>query len=180
MTEFHVPYRASQSTSPLWYSIKRASAYIIVLSSYSAYGKYTPQYKWLKQQLPKVNRAETAWLIILVHSPWYNSNNYHFMEGESMRVMYEPWLVQNKVDLILAGHVHSYKRSERMSNVQYNVKDASAPIYITIGDGGNIEGMTDSFIYRQPSYSTYHEASFGHASLEIKNRTHAYYTWHRN
>ncbi|CAK9150898.1 unnamed protein product [Ilex paraguariensis] len=154
MHRYHVPYRASQSTSPLWYSIKRASAYIIVLSSYSAYGKYTPQYKWLKQQLPKVNRAETAWLIILVHSPWYNSNNYHFMEGESMR--------------------------ERMSNVQYNVKDASAPIYITIGDGGNIEGMTDSFIYRQPSYSTYHEASFGHASLEIKNRTHAYYTWHRN
>lgn len=36
---FHVPYRASNSTSPLWYSIKRASAYIIVLSSYSAYGE---------------------------------------------------------------------------------------------------------------------------------------------
>lgn len=35
---YHVPYRASKSTSPLWYSIKRASAYIIVLSSYSAYG----------------------------------------------------------------------------------------------------------------------------------------------
>lgn len=35
---FFVPYRASESTSPLWYSIKRASAYIIVISSYSAYG----------------------------------------------------------------------------------------------------------------------------------------------
>lgn len=35
---FFVPYKASDSTSPLWYSIKRASAYIIVLSSYSAYG----------------------------------------------------------------------------------------------------------------------------------------------
>ena len=35
---YHVPYRASKSTSPLWYSIKRASAYIIVLSSYSAFG----------------------------------------------------------------------------------------------------------------------------------------------
>lgn len=31
---------ASKSTSPLWYSIKRASTNIIVLSSYSAYGKY--------------------------------------------------------------------------------------------------------------------------------------------
>lgn len=36
---YPVPYRASDSTSPLWYSIKRASAYIIVMSSYSAYGK---------------------------------------------------------------------------------------------------------------------------------------------
>lgn len=36
---YHVPFQASHSTSPLWYSIKRASAYIIVMSSYSAYGK---------------------------------------------------------------------------------------------------------------------------------------------
>jgi hypothetical protein len=32
----------------------------------------------------------------------------------------------------------------------------------------------------QPSYSAFREASFGHAILDIKNRTHAYYTWHRN
>uniref|UniRef100_A0A5B7A0D6 Purple acid phosphatase n=1 Tax=Davidia involucrata TaxID=16924 RepID=A0A5B7A0D6_DAVIN len=90
---YHVPYKASNSTAPFWYSIKRASAYIIVLSSYSAYGKYTPQYKWLEDELPKVNRSETPWLIVLMHSPWYNSYNYHYMEGETMRVMYEPWFV---------------------------------------------------------------------------------------
>jgi hypothetical protein len=32
----------------------------------------------------------------------------------------------------------------------------------------------------QPSYSAFREASFGHAILDIKNRTHAYYAWHRN
>lgn len=37
-----------------------------------------------------------------------------------------------------------------------------------------------SFSEPQPSYSAYREASFGHVILEIKNRTHAYYTWHRN
>ncbi|XP_002534135.2 purple acid phosphatase 5 [Ricinus communis] len=185
---YHVPFKASQSTSPLWYSIKRASAYIIVLSSYSAYGKYTPQYNWLQQEFKKINRAETPWLIVLLHSPWYNSNSYHYMEGESMRVMFEPWFVENKVDLVFAGHVHSYERSERISNVRYNItnglsaplKDSSAPIYITIGDGGNIEGLADSFTEPQPSYSAFREASFGHAILEIKNRSHACYTWHRN
>lgn len=32
----------------------------------------------------------------------------------------------------------------------------------------------------QPDYSAYREASFGHATLAIKNRTHAHYNWHRN
>lgn len=38
---------------------------------------------------------------------------------------------------------------ERVSNIAYNIvngrckpaKDLSAPVYITIGDGGNIEGL---------------------------------------
>ncbi|XP_062165902.1 purple acid phosphatase 25-like [Alnus glutinosa] len=188
LNRYHVPYKASQSTSPLWYSIKRASAYIIVLSSYSAYGTYTPQYAWLENEFSKVNRAETPWLIVLVHSPWYNSNNYHYMEGESMRVQFESWFVKNKVDVVFAGHVHAYERTERISNIKYNitdglsapVKDPSAPVYITIGDGGNIEGLAKSFTEPPPSYSVFREASFGHAILEIKNRTHAYYTWHRN
>ncbi|CAK9140086.1 unnamed protein product [Ilex paraguariensis] len=185
---YHVPYKASNSTAPFWYSIKRASAYIIVLSSYSAYGNYTPQYKWLEAELKKVNRSETPWLVVLMHSPWYNSYNYHYMEGETMRVMYEPWFVQYKVDVVFAGHVHAYERSERVSNIAYNVvngicspvSDQSAPVYITIGDGGNLEGLTTNMTEPQPKYSAFREASFGHAIFEIKNRTHAYYGWHRN
>ncbi|KAI3949098.1 hypothetical protein MKW92_041012 [Papaver armeniacum] len=185
---YPVPYRASGSTTPFWYSIKRASAYIIVLSSYSAYGKYTPQYKWLEEEFPKVNRTETPWLIVLMHSPWYNSYNYHYMEGETMRVMYEAWFVKYKVDVVFAGHVHAYERSERVSNIAYNivngvcspVSDQSAPVYITIGDGGNLEGLATNMTEPQPKYSAYREASFGHAIFDIKNRTHAYYGWHRN
>ncbi|KAL1362568.1 hypothetical protein HN51_010815 [Arachis hypogaea] len=185
---YHVPYKASNSTQPFWYSIKRASAYVIVLSSYSAYGTYTPQYQWLLEELPKVNRSETPWLIVLVHSPWYNSNQYHYMEAETMRVMFEPWLVENKVDVVFAGHVHAYERSERISNIAYNilnknctpVRDQSAPVYINIGDGGNVEGLAINMTEPQPDYSAHREASFGHAIFDIKNKTHARYSWHRN
>lgn len=32
----------------------------------------------------------------------------------------------------------------------------------------------------QPEYSAFREASFGHGIFDIKNRTHAYFSWHRN
>ncbi|CAF2168065.1 unnamed protein product [Brassica napus] len=66
------------------------------------------------------------------------------MKGETMRVMYEPWFVKNIVDVVFSGHVHAYERSVRTQNLSSSlpVKDQSAPVYITIGDGGNIEGLT--------------------------------------
>ncbi|KAJ6420810.1 hypothetical protein OIU84_028222 [Salix udensis] len=33
---------------------------------------------------------------------------------------------------------------------------------------------------RQPDYSVYRESSFGHGIFEVKNETHALWTWHRN
>jgi 3',5'-cyclic AMP phosphodiesterase CpdA len=73
------------------------------------------------------------------------------MEGETMRVQFERWLVDAKVDLVLAGHVHSYERSRRFSNIAYDiinnkatpVHNLDAPVYVNIGDGGNIEGIAD-------------------------------------
>ncbi|KGN62641.1 purple acid phosphatase 2 [Cucumis sativus] len=185
---YHVPHNSSAGSSHLWYSIKRASAHIIVLSSYSSFVKSSPQYKWLANELLKVNRDETPWLIVLMHTPMYSSYIHHYMEGESMRVAFEPWFVKYKVDVVFAGHVHAYERSERISNIEYNlvnglcspVRNINAPVYITIGDGGNSEGLVTEMTKPQPKYSAYREASFGHGTLDIKNRTHAYFAWHRN
>ncbi|KAL5206615.1 hypothetical protein ABZP36_034824 [Zizania latifolia] len=185
---YPTPFRASGSTRPLWYSVRMASAHVIVLASYASYGKYTPQWTWLQEELKRVDRTVTPWLIVCVHSPWYNSNDYHYMEGETMRVQFERWVVDAKADVVLAGHVHSYERTHRVSNVNYDISNGmatpvfnrSAPVYVNIGDGGNIEGLADKFRWPQPDYSAFREASFGHATLDIKNRTHAYYEWHRN
>jgi hypothetical protein len=185
---YPTPYLASESSSPLWYAIRRASAHVIVLSSYAPYVKYTPQYRWLREELQKVDRKKTPWLIVLMHVPIYNSNEAHFMEGESMRSVFESWFVEYKVDVIFAGHVHAYERSYRISNINYNVSagdcypvpDESAPVYITVGDGGNQEGLAGRFRDPQPEYSAFRESSYGHSTLEIKNKTHAIYHWNRN
>ncbi|XP_076957030.1 bifunctional purple acid phosphatase 26-like [Bidens hawaiensis] len=185
---YPTPYAASESSSPLWYAVRRASAHIIVLSSYSPFVKYTPQYIWLEAELKKVDREETPWLIVIMHTPIYNSNSAHYMEGESMRAAFESWFVEYNVDVIFAGHVHAYERSYRISNIQYNitggisypVPDKFAPVYITVGDGGNQEGLASRFNDPQPDYSAFREASYGHSTLEIMNKTHALYHWNRN
>ncbi|KQJ85612.1 purple acid phosphatase 2 [Brachypodium distachyon] len=186
---YRTPFRASNSTEPFFYSVKMGPAHVIMLSSYTSYGKYTPQWTWLQDELTtRVDRNVTPWLIICVHSPWYNTNEYHYMEGETMRVQFERWVVDAKADIVFAGHVHSYERTHRVSNVAYDIANGkatpafnvSAPVYVTIGDGGNIEGLATTFRSPQPDYSAFREASFGHATLEIMNKTHAYYEWHRN
>ncbi|XP_041999095.1 bifunctional purple acid phosphatase 26-like isoform X1 [Salvia splendens] len=182
---YPTPFSASKSSSPLWYAVRRASAHIIALSSYSPFVKYTPQWKWLEQELKKVDREKTPWLIVLMHAPIYNSNQAHFLEAESMKVVFESWFCHYKVDVIFAGHVHAYERSYRISSIQSNVSsspssDKSAPVYITVGDGGNQEGLANRFRDPQPDYSAFREASYGHSTLEIKNRTHAFYHWNRN
>lgn len=53
-------------------------------------------------------------------------------------------------------------------------------VYIVIGDGGNREGLADTYDDPQPGYSAYREASYGHGMLELKNATHALWQWHRN
>lgn len=83
------------------------TAMLIILSSV----KYTPQWRWLEEELKRVDREKTPWLIVLMHVPIYNSNDAHYMEGESMRVVFESWFVHYKVDVIFAGHVHAYERS---------------------------------------------------------------------
>ncbi|CAB4290100.1 unnamed protein product [Prunus armeniaca] len=124
------------------------------LLSLTLTGPSTPQYQWLETELPKVNRSETPWLIVIMHCPWYNSYYSHYMEGEGIRVTFEPWFVKYKIDVVFNGTCVQCC----ISNVAYNVvnanctpvKDQSAPVYVTVGDGGNLEGLSTVMTEPQP------------------------------
>ena len=52
-------------------------------------------------------------------------------------------------------------------------------MYITIGDGGNREGLATKWLAQTP-VSAYRMATYGHGELEVVNATAAHWTWHTN
>ncbi|KAJ4970021.1 hypothetical protein NE237_003120 [Protea cynaroides] len=94
-----------------------------------------------------------------------------------MRKAMEGLLYQARVDIVFAGHVHAYERFTRVYN---NTADQYGPIYITIGDGGNREGLALKYKNPPSPLSLFREASFGHGRLRVFNQTHAHWSWHRN
>eukprot|EP00271_Cylindrocystis_brebissonii_P005988 TRINITY_DN1847_c0_g2_i1.p1 TRINITY_DN1847_c0_g2~~TRINITY_DN1847_c0_g2_i1.p1 ORF type:complete len:489 (+),score=56.61 TRINITY_DN1847_c0_g2_i1:613-2079(+) len=124
--------------SPLYYSLDIGPAHIIALSSHSGFAAYTNQNYFLKDDLCNIDREVTPWLIVFMHVPLYNSDVAHYLEGEPMRVAFEKYLYEANADIVLAGHVHAYERSHRVFNMRL---DECGPIYATIGDGGNDEGV---------------------------------------
>ncbi|TVU50893.1 hypothetical protein EJB05_02288 [Eragrostis curvula] len=178
---WRMPYDAgaSPSGSNLYYSFDVAggAVHVVMLGSYTDYGAGSAQLRWLRRDLAAVDRGRTAFVVALVHAPWYNSNEAHQGEGDAMRAAMEDLLYGARVDAVFAGHVHAYERFARV----YNGKaDPCGPVYVTIGDGGNREGLADKYVDPQPAISAFREASFGHGRLEVVNATHALWTWHRN
>ncbi|XP_065616753.1 purple acid phosphatase 22 [Quercus suber] len=172
-----MPYEESGSTSNLYYSFEVAGTHIIMLGSYTDFDVDSAQYKWLESDLARVDRNKTPWILVLLHAPWYNTNTAHQGEGESMRQSMEELFYKARVDVVFAGHVHAY---ERFTRIYDNEKDKCGPVYITIGDGGNREGL--ALDYEEPAspLSLYREPSFGHGRFRILNETHAFWSWHRN
>jgi acid phosphatase type 7 len=167
---------ASPSGSNLFFSFDAGggAVHVLMLGSYADLGA---QKEWLQRDLAAVDRGKTAFVVALVHAPWYSSNEAHGGDGDAMRGAMEEALRGARVDAVFAGHVHAY---ERFARVYDGKPDPCGPVYITIGDGGNREGLAKRFVDPQPEVSAFREASFGHGRLQVVNATHAFWAWHRN
>ncbi|KAJ0810889.1 putative Acid phosphatase [Helianthus annuus] len=165
---WHMPFEESGSTSNLYYSFEVSGVHVIMLGSYTDFDSGSDQYQWLEADLKKVDRNKTSWLVVLVHSPWYNSNYAHQGEKESVDMMesMEGLLYKARVDIVFAGHVYAYERFNRVYNQE---SDDCGPVHITIGDGGNCEGLASKYKEPQPSISAFREASFGHGEFDVVN-----------
>jgi acid phosphatase type 7 len=96
------------------------------------------------------------------------------VEQTLMKALWERMLYAHGADLVFSGHVHAYERTLKIFDSQPN---PCGTVFVTIGDGGNREGLAQEFFEPKPEWSAYRERSFGHGTVDFVNETHALWMW---
>ena len=138
---------AASQIGDLWNSQYYAQAvgpvFVIAINNFLPFHVGTLQYNYVLNALQNVNRVATPWLIVTFHSPPYHTYYTHYKEMDCFLSIYEPLFLQYRVDFVINGHVHAYERTHPMYNYALH---PFGPVYLTMGDGGNIEGPYRSFV----------------------------------
>ncbi len=100
--------------------------------------------KWAENDMSSINRDKnrgTPWLISHFHRPMYCSDDHSCEAKNSGRLRHQAEEIfhDNKVDLVLYGHVHGYERTSPVYKNQ-ELPAGHAPVYILQGGSGNREG----------------------------------------
>lgn len=146
---------------------------------------FAPEFiTWVEQDLQQVDRSKTPFVVIHFHRPLYcsNSNRCTDKGGDLLRSEIEDILLKYQVNLVIAGHVHSYERTYPMYQSQatsFDYEAPTAPVYILQGASGNREG-NDGFPTDLPNWSVGHsqEVGYGILSASTTELKFAYYASH--
>jgi hypothetical protein len=118
------------------------------------------------------SEASPTFIVVYMHRPLYcsdaDSSNCQGIEALYLQEKLEDLFVAHGVDLVLSGHMHNI---ERTVNVRAGVPDASGPVYVVNGAGGNREGVEDSWFNPAPVWSAYRGSVAGVGQLSILNAT---------
>ncbi|RDX65525.1 putative inactive purple acid phosphatase 27, partial [Mucuna pruriens] len=170
--ETYFPMPTSAKDKP-WYSIEQASVHFTVISTEHDWLPNSEQYEWMKKDMASVNRQKTPWLIFMGHRQMYTSHHGLLSSESIFRGAMEPLLLENKVDLVLVGHVHNYERTcsvfqskckamptkDKNGVDTYDGKNYSAPVHAVIG----MAGFTlDKFPDNVKSWSLKRISEFGY------------------
>ena len=142
------------------------------------------QYKFVKSDLENAaSNTNVKWKVVYVHQPFFSSPNgcsASSCDGsESLTEAYQPLFDDNKVDLVLFGHIHNYQRSfplkfnsgnplnpSTTTTTRCDYTNPSGTIYAIVGTGG------DSFhtLGSKASFVSVQQASrFGQLDLNFNS-----------
>lgn len=157
-----------------WYSFDFSAVKTIMLSSEHDVSPGSAQHKWLAAQLNAVDRDVTPWVILELHRPMYNNEDYgaDYATGIRIRGHLEPLLLEHSVDLVLAGHYHSYMRTSRIANDTVSTPGTPGIYHFTIGSAGGILDNANGNSTYGKAWQLHFEEAFGYGRITIANRTH--------
>lgn len=160
-----------------FYSYQYGLVHVIVLNSYTYSTVGSEQYKWLEEELRvNLDRTITPWLMVVFHAPFYTSFEGHVDEVQSrnMKHSMESLFVQYGVNWVISGHDHAYLRTHPL---KYGHMTPNAPVYLTVGAGGNREGHPAAYLPLQPWVARRTMVDWGFGQFWIPNATHAHFSW---
>jgi Big-like domain-containing protein/calcineurin-like phosphoesterase family protein len=70
-----------------------------------------PHYAWLKDAIDQAHAAGIPWVVVGMHYPCLSAGQYGCAAGSALMNL----LVNEKVDLVLHGHEHSYQRGKQLA-----------------------------------------------------------------
>ncbi|TYZ65329.1 hypothetical protein PybrP1_010035 [[Pythium] brassicae (nom. inval.)] len=167
---FKMPSKESGGVLNMWYSFEHGPLHITTLSSETDYpdapknqytltgknGNFGNQLAWLEADLKKAaaNRANVPWLIVAMHRPIYHIGTVDkagqpTKDAKTIQAAFEELFLKYGVDVVLAGHEHSYERhlpiargaavTAGVSADKKTYTNPKAPVYIVTGAAGNVE-----------------------------------------
>jgi len=166
---FAMPQSSSTSNGVFWYSHEFGSVHTTVLSSEHDLAPGSVQHVWLQDDLTRVNRTKTPWLIVELHRPLYEAeaewdNN---AVGIARRMEIEDLLFDNKVDVVLAGHYHAYHRS--CDGLYRSRCRRGGPMHITVGSAG--AHLDETGLYWNGWTEKFIQQEYGYGRITVKNAT---------
>jgi len=128
----------SNGNSVFWYSFDYGPVHIIQLSTEHDWTRGSTQYNWLASDLAAVNRTATPWIVITGHRMMYTTQLQEmgdWVVSEHMKAEMEDLIYENKVNLMLVGHQHSYERSCAVYKRECQ-PDGKGTVHIVVGSAG--------------------------------------------
>ena len=170
---FDVPANSSERFERCYYSFDYGDAHFVVLNTEPIDGLIEEQQSWLVHD---VQSADRKWKIILMHRDvlQYRINGRpERLEGfSSAGAAFMPLFDELGIDLVLTGHLHTYRNRGRIFNFDRSPRGA---FYILTGISGDvrypglwIDHALDEYVAPQPETDNYLTLEVGAESLIVK------------
>ncbi|XP_058961900.2 uncharacterized protein [Pocillopora verrucosa] len=172
---FHMP---DNGNGLWWYSYEYGSVHFIMMSTEHDIRPGSRQYTWLENDLKKVDRNITPWIVLGGHRPMYTSQKVlrDYIVSRGLQYYLENLFHEYQVDLAFWGHYHSYERTCAVYKHQCQ-EDGIGTTHVVVGSAGfwlNLQGYWDV------KWSRFRENDYGYGRVLVANRSALYFEWVRN